>query len=378
MQTGKIAFLTIAAVLLLVAGAAAGSSADAIRRVAPPSPNAHGASRPTARAETLWIFDADFEDLTGDNAGWTSYDRSESIGYTNYWHKDTIRINGFAYLGDSTWWCGTYDDCWRQPRGYGNDWICILSRSFPEVEAGSEPGDALLLEYDQRYAMESDYDYGYTEVSTDGGETWTTIRYVENAGFAGTPGMSQDWNSTHPQGGGHVVLDVSDYAGQPISLRFRFDSDGAYSSEDQWNNPPMNSVLDGAWQLDNIAWYVNDELLWLDDCESPGDNGWAHGNIPASGQTGVIFTRGVYGTDFWTGRVFSCDERQGWMYAAVDPLTSKMVDGQSPDRHQRCCATRGPVGHVDRLPASVWRHLQPLRVGQRSRGVRRQTRRVFR
>ncbi len=59
-------------------------------------------------SDTLWIFDADFEDLLGDNAGWTSEDRSGTMAIENYWHKDTIRINGFEHLGDSTWWCGTY------------------------------------------------------------------------------------------------------------------------------------------------------------------------------------------------------------------------------------------------------------------------------
>ena len=53
--------------------------------------------------DTLWIFDADFEDLTGDNAGWTSLDMSGTLEQVNYWHKDTIRINGFEHLGDSTW-----------------------------------------------------------------------------------------------------------------------------------------------------------------------------------------------------------------------------------------------------------------------------------
>jgi hypothetical protein len=99
-----------------------------------------------------------------------------------------------------------------------------------------------------------------------------------------------------------------------------------YSSQDTWNNPPNNSCLDGAWQLDNISWYVNGDLHWMDDCESPGDNGWVHESIPTSGQTGVTFFRGLYGTDIWTGRGFSCEDRQGWMYAAVDPLTSEMVD----------------------------------------------------
>ena len=85
-----------------------------------------------ARLETLWIFDADFEDLTGDNAGWTAYDVSGTLAQTNYWHKDTIRIpDSLVYLlGDSTWWCGTYNECWRHPRGYGNFWVQILKRSF--------------------------------------------------------------------------------------------------------------------------------------------------------------------------------------------------------------------------------------------------------
>ena len=54
-----------------------------------------------ARLETLWIFTADFEDLTGDNAGWTTGDISGTLGSANYWHHDTIRINGFTQLGDS-------------------------------------------------------------------------------------------------------------------------------------------------------------------------------------------------------------------------------------------------------------------------------------
>ncbi len=330
----RLALLSVAAAFLLVTGAAARPAADAIQRVVPLSQGAHYASRPAARAETLWIFDADFEDLLGDNAGWTSYDRSESVGHVNYWHKDTIRINGFEWLGDSTWWCGTYDNCWRQPRGYGNDWLQILERNF--TEASGLTG-ILTLEFDQRYAMEQDYDYGYVDIrSSATADTWLTVETMDNCGFTGTPGRPVDWDMTsppippgHPLG--HVTLDITDEGmGVEFDLRFRFESDGAYSSQDQWDNT-THSVLDGAWQLDNIklvAWTPDSVLVFLDDCESPGDNGWAHESIPASGQTGVIFTRGVYGTDFWTGRTFSCGERHGWMYAAVDPLTSKMVDGE--------------------------------------------------
>lgn len=324
--------ITATLLLMGIAHASQTDGATAPRRaVAPSQYSSSHRSEPAAasRAETLWIFNADFEDLLGDNAGWTSYARSGTLGQENYWHKDTIRINGFEWLGDSTWWCGKYDPCWRQPRGYGNDWIQVLSRAFPEVAANTAPGDTLILEYDQRYAIEKDYDYGYVEVSTDGGENWTSIHGVTNSGFMETPGYSEDWDSDHFINPGHIELDLSSYAGEAISVRFRFESDGGYSSEDQYNNPPLNTCLDGAWQLDNIAWSVNDSVFWMDDCESPGDNGWVHEDLPASGQTGVTFWRGLYGVDFDTYPAFSCDERrQGWMYAAIDPVSGRMVDGQ--------------------------------------------------
>ena len=39
------------------------------------------------RADTLWIFDADFEDMAmPDNQGWVSLDRSGVPPSVNYWH----------------------------------------------------------------------------------------------------------------------------------------------------------------------------------------------------------------------------------------------------------------------------------------------------
>ncbi|MCK4511722.1 hypothetical protein KAW64_08285, partial [bacterium] len=276
--------------------------------------------------ETLWIFDADFEDVTGDNAGWLSLDMSGTLEVVNYWHKDTVRINGFEHLGDSTWWCGTYNPCWRQPRGYGNDWICCLSRDLP-LSSWSEPGDEVDFEWDQRFAMENDYDYGYLDVSDDGGSAWTTIAVFNNPGFTGTPGLSCDWNCTIPECEGHQRQNLDAYAGSDILVRYRFESDGAYSAQDQYDNPPCSSVRDGAWQLDNFTLTVNDTVRWYDDCESPGDNGWMHDGLPTSGQTGVVFER-VYEPDIlrpgggcWWGA-------RGWWMAALDPDTGVMVDGQ--------------------------------------------------
>ena len=287
-------------------------------------------SRSASRAETLWIFDADFEDFTGDNAGWTTYDLSETLARINYWHKDTIRINGFTHLGDNTWWCGAYNSCWRQPRGYGNDWTCSLSRSFPEIAGSTDPGDPLFLEYDQRFAMENCYDYGYVDISTPGDTTWTTIVTVTNEGGCGGfewPGLPKDWDSTWWPSPGHMLVDLSAYSGAEFQLRFRFESDASYSSQDQYDNS-LHSMLDGAWQLDNITLWAEtpgSTLIFLDDCELPGDNGWAHDDLPAMGQTGVVFSR-MFEPD--THRGFACDPRTGWMMAAVDAVTGRMVDGQ--------------------------------------------------
>ena len=283
------------------------------------------------RLETLWIFDANFEDLTGDNAGWTVYDRSGTLGSDNYWHHDTIRMAGFPHLGDSTWWCGTYDSCWRQARGYGNEWLQILERHFTETTTATT---SVTLEFDQRYACENDYDYCFVDVrSSATADTWFAIHYQSNPGFAGAPGTSQDWDSVNPmaEGQGHMSFDLSSYAlGQEFDLRFRFESDGAYSSQDQYNNAPFNSCLDGAWQLDNIEVFVDGGVtpVFYDDAES-GDP-WTHDDVIASGATGVTFWRGQFGIDFVTGRSFTCDDRPvgSWMYAAVDPFTSYMVDDQ--------------------------------------------------
>ncbi|MBC8451018.1 immune inhibitor A [bacterium] len=281
-----------------------------------------------ARLETLWIFEADFENLLGNNAGWTSYDMSGTLGQENYWHKDTIRISGHPTMGDSTWWCGTYSDCWLQDRGYANNWTQLMSRELP-LSTWSVGGDVVVLEFDQRYAMENDYDYGYVEISDDGGTTWTTIYTANNGGFAGKPGPSRDWDALAPHG--HQSLSLNTWAGIDIELRFRFESDVAYSAQDEYNNgPPNNSVLDGAWQLDNFDVTVNTVSAWSDDVEAAGDNGWIHVDTVQSGQVGNAFRRALYGAvdGFDTGAGFTCENRTGWMYGATDPFSKIMIDGQ--------------------------------------------------
>ncbi|MFH1866178.1 MAG: FlgD immunoglobulin-like domain containing protein [Candidatus Eisenbacteria bacterium] len=273
--------------------------------------------------DTLWIFDADFEDLLGDNAGWTSLDMSGTLGHINYWHKDTIRTGGFPHLGDSAWWCGSQSVCWDQPRGYGNDWLCHLAREFP-LSVWSDPGDNVAFEWDQRFAIENNYDYGYVDVLPEGASEWVTLATFDNPGFAGTPGTSTDWDHVTY---GHWSLDMSAYAGVDVTVRFRLESDGANSSQDSPDSSPMHPFRDGAWQLDNFELAVDDTSRWFDDCESPGGNGWAHEDIPTTGQTGVVFRRTYCPETF---RTPTCESvLRGWWMAALDSVSGRMVDGQA-------------------------------------------------
>jgi len=97
--------LAICAVLAVCASVAAASSTDAKLLSRIPDPGTRAAStngRDGARLDTLWIFDADFSTTTGDNSGWTVYDRSGTLASVNYWHHDDIRIGSYAHLGDRT------------------------------------------------------------------------------------------------------------------------------------------------------------------------------------------------------------------------------------------------------------------------------------
>ena len=280
MKNTSLAVLVVALALAIFASAAIARNEETLAsRVPDPiKPAMSSSDFRGAYRGTLWIFDADFSTTTGDNAGWTAYDRSGSLGQTNRWHIDTVRITE-PYLGTYAFWCGENNVCWKQPRGYGNDWYQLLSKDFTGVTGTA--GDAVTLEFDQRFAMERLYDYGYVEISNDGGASFTTLATYNNGGFQGA-GLPRDWDWAAT---GHPVIDISTYAGDNITVRFRFESDGAYSSQDQSDNL-QHSVKDGAWELDNIEIKVNDVQTFIEDCE--GADTWTHEDIEQSNETGVF------------------------------------------------------------------------------------------
>lgn len=115
------------------------------------------------------------------------------------------------------------------------------------------------------YDIEKDYDYGYVEVSKDGGKTWDTLpgknTTTTNPGganygnaFTGRSGVSPD--ATDPARWVQEQMDLSPYAGKAILLRFE------YITDDAVNLP--------GWAIDDIA---IPELNYSDGVEN-GDGGW--------------------------------------------------------------------------------------------------------
>lgn len=85
------------------------------------------------------------------------------------------------------------------------------------------------------YDIEKDFDYGYVEVSTDGGKTWTTLATQDTTtsnpngqnygnGFTGTSG------GTTPRWVAETA-NLDAYAGKQILLRFEYVTDDSYNAD---------------------------------------------------------------------------------------------------------------------------------------------------
>ncbi|MFD7058456.1 immune inhibitor A domain-containing protein [Streptomyces sp. NPDC059906] len=215
-------------------------------------------------------------DLPGDmNAwdklqlGWLNYDTAKAG--VNSWHKlglaeyNTKHKQGLVVElpkeevtteivppaeGKTQWWSGS-----------GNDLKNTLTRS---VDLTGKSAASLTL--DGWYDIEADYDFLYTEVSTDGGANWTAI----DGTFDGQPiqrdGSDKPALSATVDAYGKLVYPLDAYAGKKIDLRFRYQTDGGLAMK--------------GFAADEIAVTADGETLFSDNAET-ADDAW----------TAVGFTR---------------------------------------------------------------------------------------
>lgn len=121
-----------------------------------------------------------------------------------------------------------------------------------------------VLEYDVWYSIEEGWDYAYLTVSTDGGVRWTILPTPHtttddphgNSYGAGYTGQSAVKPGADADGWLRERIDLSDYAGQEILLRFEMITDDAV------NLPGL--------AVDNLR---IDAIGWYDDAED-GERDW--------------------------------------------------------------------------------------------------------
>ncbi len=180
---------------------------------------------------------------------------------------DGIRVNlptnhvvlSPPHSGAGQWWSSN-DQSWADTR---------LTRAI-DVPAGGD----VRFNFWNSYSIETDWDFGFVEVSTDGGNTWAEQKIYNQAGEL----VSTDDNYPDPNGrmhdygdkkygltgttGGeylHYFASLTPFAGQTIQLRLRYATDAGFE--------------DTGWFTDDYSVTADGTTVWSDDVEG-GANGW--------------------------------------------------------------------------------------------------------
>ena len=141
------------------------------------------------------------------------------------------------------------------------------------------PADAKLW-MQNNFVIETDWDFGFIEVSTDGGTNWTELKVFNDDGteattpenyadpngnmatFGSAEGAKKLYGLTGTSGGWkHQYVDLAAYAGTTVSVRLRLATDAAFQER--------------GWFADDFALMSGADTtpVWSDDVEN-GDNGW--------------------------------------------------------------------------------------------------------
>ena len=176
---------------------------------------------------------------------------------------------GAPAAGTKQWWSGT-----------GDDLDNTLTRTVDLTGTTSAS-----LTFKARYDIEQDFDYAYVEASTDAGATWIALPgTVNGTAFAG------DGNGTPAFGGvqaawADVAVPLNAYAGQSISLRLRYFTDGGAAGNDP-------AAPDGLF-ADEIAVTADGAAVFTDGAEA-GNNGWTPNGFSIIGSSATTLYDNYY------------------------------------------------------------------------------------
>ena len=178
--------------------------------------------------------------------------------------QDGVKINlpdkqielGEPHSGEAMWYTGS-DQSWADVR---------LNRT---LDVPADPTFSFWADY----SIEEDWDYGFVEVSTDGGTTWDEQKVFDDGGaevttpdgYADPNGRMADYGTKQygltgaTEGWAHLNVDLSAFAGQTVQLRLRYATDAAFE--------------DRGWFSDDFELTSGTDVVWSDDVES-GEAGW--------------------------------------------------------------------------------------------------------
>ncbi len=118
----------------------------------------------------------------------------------------------------------------------------------------------IIFSFASYWSIEEDWDYGYVEVSPDGGATWILLQDMDGIFTDYNPnGNNEGWGLTG-ESTGTLRFDLSAYAGMSVMVRLRYSTDMAV----QWDG----------WWADDFSLDDATGNLFSDDVEA-GSDGWA-------------------------------------------------------------------------------------------------------
>lgn len=209
-----------------------------------------------------------YDQVENGTNGWTTG------GTVNQWHISTRRYSSATHAWLSGQDAGNYGD---------NMSAYLLS---PTLIMG--PGAQLI--YDQWYALESNYDYGYVEINMGSG--WVQVG-------SSVTGSSTNWI--------HTTLNLPvTCAGTPIQIRFRMTSDvntnaeGWYIDNINTGCPPPAQIIVTA-PNGGETWYVGDadNITWTSQSFSDNVKIEVNRTYPSANWETVIASTGNTGTYSW-------------------------------------------------------------------------------
>ena len=132
---------------------------------------------------------------------------------------------------------------------------------------------APVFSFASSWSIEEDWDYGYVEVSTDGGTTWAILQDMDGVLRSTDPnGNNEGWGLTG-EGDGTLRFDLAAFVGQNVLVRLRYSTDMAA----QWDG----------WWADDFALTDGATTLFSDDVEA-GADGWTAERLAARAEVGGL------------------------------------------------------------------------------------------